>query len=101
MGLKLHPVAFDDRIANSDLNSALADAAQFQMEHTYAMTYGGDYEGELAHFQPDYLACDICDAQIVFKAFLLRVSHWYYASKYRLLIEVSCCCRSIKIAHIY
>lgn len=69
LGLKLHPVAFGDRIANTDLNSALADAAQFQMEHTYAMTYGGDYEGELAHFQPDYLACDICDAQIVFKAF--------------------------------
>ena len=69
LGLKLHPVAFGDRIANADLNSGLADAAQFQMEHTYAMTYGGDYEGELAHFQPDYLACDICDAQIVFKAF--------------------------------
>lgn len=69
LGLKMHAVAFGDRIENTDLNSALADAAQFQMEHTYAMTYGGDYEGELAHFQPDYLACDICDAQIVFKAF--------------------------------
>lgn len=69
LGLKMQPVAFNDRIANNNLNSGLADAAQFQMEHTYAMTYGGDYEGELAHFQPDYLACDICDAQIVFKAF--------------------------------
>ena len=39
------------------------------MEHTYAMTFGGGYEGELAHFKPDYLACDICPAQIVFKAF--------------------------------
>ena len=69
LGLKMQAVAYTDRIANTDLNAALADAAQFQMEHTYAMTYGGDYEGELAHFQPDYLACDICDAQIVFKAF--------------------------------
>lgn len=69
LGLKLHPVKFIDRIANSVLNDELKDAAQFQMEHTYIMTYGGDYEGELAHFQPDYLACDICDAQIVFKAF--------------------------------
>lgn len=69
LGLKMQAVAFGDRIANTDLNTALKDAAQFQMEHTYAMTYGGDYEGELAHFQPDYLACDICDAQIVFKAF--------------------------------
>ena len=69
LGLKMQPVAFNDRIANTDLNAKLKHAAQFQMEHTYAMTYGGDYEGELAHFQPDYLACDICDAQIVFKAF--------------------------------
>lgn len=69
LGLKMYPVAFDDRIANTKLNAALKDAAQFQMEHTYAMTYGGGYEGELAHFQPDYLACDICPAQIVFKAF--------------------------------
>jgi len=75
LGLKMHPVAFSDRIANTDLNAALKDAAQFQMEHTYAMTFGGGYEGELAHFQPDYLACDICPAQIVFKAFPSTLIH--------------------------
>jgi hypothetical protein len=75
LGLKMHPVAFSDRIANTDLNAKLKDAAQFQMEHTYAMTFGGGYEGELAHFQPDYLACDICPAQIVFKAFPSTLIH--------------------------
>lgn len=69
LGLSMDPVPFADRIAKAKLNSAIKDVAQYRMSHTYAMTFGGGYEGELAHFQPDYLACDICPAQIVFKAF--------------------------------
>ena len=69
MGLTMDPVPFSDRIAKAKLNGALKNVAQYKMEHTYAMTFGGGYEGELAHFKPDYLACDICPAQIVFKAF--------------------------------
>ena len=69
LGLNMNPVPFSDRIAKTKLLAALQDAAQYKMEHTYAMTFGGGYEGELAHFQPDYLACDICPARIVFKAF--------------------------------
>ena len=69
LGLSMDPVAFSDRIAKANLVAVLKNVAQYRMEHTYAMTFGGGYEGELAHFKPDYLACDICPARIVFKAF--------------------------------
>jgi hypothetical protein len=43
--------------------------AQYQLEHTYVMKYGGSDGNEMPHFQKNYLSCPLCDARIVFKAF--------------------------------
>jgi len=43
--------------------------AQYQLEHTYVMKYGGSDGNEMPHFQKNYLSCPLCDAKIVFKAF--------------------------------
>tara|TARA_B110000008_G_scaffold268138_1_gene295943 strand:+ start:78 stop:4415 length:4338 start_codon:yes stop_codon:yes gene_type:complete len=43
--------------------------AQYQLEHTYVMKYGGSDGNEMPHFQKEYLSCPLCDAKIVFKAF--------------------------------
>ena len=43
--------------------------AQYQLEHTYVMKYGGSDGNEMPHFQKNYLSCPLCDARVVFKAF--------------------------------
>lgn len=43
--------------------------AQYKLEHTYVMKYGGSFGNEMPHFQKEYLSCPLCDARIVFKAF--------------------------------
>ena len=43
--------------------------AQYRLQHTYVMKYGGSDGNEMPHFQKEYLSCPLCDARIVFKAF--------------------------------
>lgn len=38
--------------------------AQYLMSHTFEFQYG-----DLPHFKPEYLACDICDSQLAIKGF--------------------------------
>jgi len=43
--------------------------AQYKLEHTYVMTYGGSFDNEMPHFSPSYLSCALCPARLVLKAF--------------------------------
>jgi len=66
--INMNPVAaFGDYLTG--LDASLTKHAQYVMEHTYTMTYGGYDGNQMPHFSKDYLSCPLCDARIVFKAF--------------------------------
>merc|ERR1719498_2204577 len=51
------------------LDTSLEKHAQYVMEHTYTMTFGGYDGNQMVHFSKDYLSCPLCNARVVFKAF--------------------------------
>jgi len=52
----------------SDYSKALSSTgkyAEYRLEHDFVMVYGGVVNGQLPHFQPGYLGCTLCPAQLV------------------------------------
>lgn len=51
-----------------DYSNALSSTgkyAEYRLEHDFVMVYGGVVNGQLPHFQPGYLGCTLCPAQLV------------------------------------
>ena len=63
------PVPVFDGANGYDRVNGPQGVAQYRLEHTYLMKYGGSYGNEMPHFQKEYLSCPLCAARIVFKAF--------------------------------
>ena len=67
-GIKLQPVALHSHY--KDKSGLTQDMyAQYRLDHTYVLTYGGSFGNEMPHFSPDYLSCPLCEARIVLKMF--------------------------------
>lgn len=64
--INMNPVPLYGSYTTSGLGAGFA---QYQLEHTYVMKYGGFDGNEMPHFQKEYLSCPLCDARVVFKAF--------------------------------
>ena len=67
--IDMTPVPLYNGANGYDLVNGPQGYAQYRLEHTYVMKYGGSYGNEMPHFQREYLSCPLCDARIVFKAF--------------------------------
>ena len=68
-GIQMNPVSKFSDYDSTNLHVNLAESAQYLLQHTYVMTYGGYDGNELPHFMPDYLGCELCPGRIVVKAF--------------------------------
>lgn len=67
-GINMNPVSAYSAYLTG-LDSTLTKHAQYVMEHTYTMTFGGYDGNQMVHFSKDYLSCPLCNARVVFKAF--------------------------------
>jgi hypothetical protein len=66
-GIKVQPIALHSHYkAKTGLTNMYA---QYRLDHTYVMTYGGSFGNEMPHFSPDYLSCPLCEARVVLKMF--------------------------------
>ncbi len=54
---------------SSYVATGVPGVAQYKLEHTYTLTYGGYDANEMPHFSKEYLSCPLCAARVVFKAF--------------------------------
>ena len=67
--IDMSPVPLFDGPNGYDKTNGPQGFAQYRLQHTYVMKYGGSDGNEMPHFQKEYLSCPLCDARIVFKAF--------------------------------
>ena len=65
----MDPVALFADYDRSGLDASLAEVAQYKLDHTYGMIYGGHDRRQLPHFDKSYLGCPVCDGRITVKGF--------------------------------
>ena len=61
-------VTMDPISSKGDYTGSL-DFAEYKLKHNYVMMYGGPVNNQMPHFQPGYLGCTLCPAQLVVKLF--------------------------------
>lgn len=84
-GVTMDPIPSKSDYAGSD------DYAEYKLKHDYVMMYGGPVNNQMPHFQPGYLGCTLCPAQLVVKLFpksgTSGPTGWY--SRYHAPIDAS------------
>lgn len=77
-GVDMDPIALFSDYDKANLHADLQEVAQYKLDHTYGMIYGGTDKRQLPHFSPDYLGCEVCPGRITIKAF--KLANAYEAS---------------------